>query len=326
MPAHPHLALFAARPDEAIAALGERRLITELHRWLGAACPPPPAGIGDDCAVLPPTARPRLVTVDPVIYGEHIDDRVPPTAAGAKLLKRNLSDIAAMGGRPTHAVLALALDPRVSRHWLEKFYRGLATVARAHGVQIVGGDVATHRGGFVATLTLLGEATAPAGRVLTRAGARVGDFLAVTGRLGGSLPSRRHYRFTPRLAEGAWLAARHEVRAMMDLSDGLAKDVHALMPADGEPALAAALIPRHAGCDLAAALGDGEDYELLLALAPDTDWPHLAAAWRKRFPRVPLTPIGEIVARGQRPAEAIDLSAYRGFEHFAVAPRSARRR
>jgi len=95
-------------------------------------------------------------------------------------------------------------------------------------VPIVGGDVSHQRAGIVATLTLVGEASGP--RILTRRGARAGDWIYVTGELGGSLPSRHHFRFTPRLAEGAWLARRAEVRAMMDVSDGLAKDLHALTP------------------------------------------------------------------------------------------------
>jgi thiamine-monophosphate kinase len=131
---------------------------------------------------------------------------VPARAVGAKLLKRNLSDLAAMGGRPTAAVLALTLDARVSTAWLEGFYRGLAACARRHGVPIVGGDVAQADGTSPASLTLLGTATGP--RVLTRTGARPGDWIYVTGELGGSLRLRTSFSFTPRLAEGAWLARR----------------------------------------------------------------------------------------------------------------------
>ena len=150
-------------------------------------------------------------------------------AAGAKLLKRNLSDIAAMGGRPGSAVLSLALAPATSVRWLREFYLGLAACARSHGVKIVGGDITQAPAGFFgAFLTLHGEATGP--RVLTRTGARAGDTIFVTGRLGGSRLGH-HYKFTPRLREGAWLAAQPEVMAMMDISDGIAKDIWALTPA-----------------------------------------------------------------------------------------------
>lgn len=316
---------FSERPAETIASLGEQKLLARIRRWLGAAAPASPAGMGDDCAVLAPSRRGRgaapatLVTVDPVIFGEHFDASVPPRAVGRKLLRRNLSDIAAMGGRPRAAVLALALDPRTRLDWLEAFYRGLAADARAFGVPLVGGDLATHHGGLVATLTLLGETTAPGGRALTRRGASVGDWIAVTGRLGGSLASGRHHSFTPRLAEGRWLARRPEVVALMDLSDGLAKDVHALAPAGARPLIFGELLPRHEGVDLRGALTDGEDYELLLALrATPVEARKLLTAWRRAFPRLPLTLVGQFAPRAASPAAhgALDLSAYHGFEHF----------
>ncbi len=321
---------FSEKTSETIASLGEQKLLARIRRWLGAAAPASPAGMGDDCAVLPAAKNPArsrgktgapaaLVTVDPVIFGEHFDAAVPPRAVGRKLLRRNLSDIAAMGGRPRAAVLALALDPRTRLDWLEAFYRGLAADARRFGVPLVGGDLATHRGGLVATLTLLGETTAPGARALTRSGALVSDFIAVTGRLGGSLPSGRHHSFTPRLAEGRWLARRPEVAALMDLSDGLAKDIHSLTPSGAKPLLFGELLPRHAGVDLRGALADGEDYELLVALrgTPDS-LRKLLAAWRRAFPRVPLTVVGQFAPSAADPAEhgALDLSAYHGFEHF----------
>ncbi len=311
---------FSDLPAETIAACGEQNLLARIRRWLGSAMPAAPHGMGDDCAVLPaPTrvaARRRpLVTVDPVIYREHFDDAIAPRAVGQKLLSRNLSDIAAMGGRPTAAVLALALDPRTRLDWLEGFYRGLAATARRHGVPLVGGDLATHRGGIVASLTLLGETTAP--RALTRAGARAGDFIAVTGVLGGSLASGHHWKFTPRLAEGAWLAARREVTAMTDLSDGLAKDIHSLAPPRARPLLFAELLPLRRGCAVAAALGDGEDYELLFTLrGTPAAAARLLAEWRETFPRTPLTVIGRFVDASAPTAGALDLSAHHGFEHF----------
>jgi thiamine-monophosphate kinase len=305
---------FTNRPRDSVAALGEEKLIAAIRRWLGAVSPRAPFGIGDDCAVLPASHGRQLITVDPVIFGEHFDERIPPRAVGEKLFKRNLSDLAAMGGRPTAAVVALALDPQTRARWLEEFYRGLARVARRHRVPVVGGDIAQAKGGLVASLTLLGEATGP--RVVTRTGAQVGDWIFVTGVLGGSLPSGHHWKFTPRLAEGAWLARRREVRAMMDVSDGLAKDLHALTPRRAVPALEAAALPCRTGADVRAALTDGEDYELVFAVAARADRAALARDWRKNFPRTRLTCLGRFVPAGARPAGALNLDDYRGFEHL----------
>jgi thiamine-monophosphate kinase len=305
---------FTPHATDAVSAWGEEKLIRAIRGWLGNVSPRAPFGIGDDCAVLPPSRGRQLITVDPVIYGRHFDDSVRPRDVAAKLLKRNLSDIAAMGGRPVAAVLGLTLDARVSRRWLEQFYRGLAALARKYRVAIIGGDIAQADGVVAASLTLLGEASGP--RVLTRTGARPGDWIFVTGRLGGSLASGHHFRFTPRLAEGQWLARRGEVRAMMDVSDGLAKDLHALTPAGCRPALEPACLPCRRGADVRAALTDGEDFELVLAVAGPADRAALAQAWRRSFPRTPLTCIGRFARGPKTPAGAFDLSAYRGYEHL----------
>jgi len=305
---HPFTKSFA----DSVSARGESALIRDIQRWLGPASPRAPFGIGDDCAVLPPVRGRQLLTVDPVVYGRHFDDSIPARAVGAKLLKRNLSDLAAMGGRPVAAVLALTLDARVSLRWVEGFYRGLAAAAQRYLVPVVGGDIAQADGVIVAGLTLLGAATGP--RVLTRTGAKPNDFIYVTGRLGGSLRNGHHWKFTPRLAEGAWLARRPEVRAMMDLSDGLAKDLPALTPAKTAAALDAAALPRRTGCDLSAALTDGEDYELLFTVNARTDLAALERAWRRKFPRTPLTRIGHFA--GKLPAGALNLDDYRGYEHL----------
>jgi thiamine-monophosphate kinase len=305
---------FTTRNLETVAALGEERLITAIRRWLGSASPRAPFGIGDDCAVLPGTRERQLITVDPVIFGRHFDASIPARAVGAKLLKRNLSDLAAMGGRPTAAVLALTLDARTKLAWLEAFYRGLAQAARAYGVPIVGGDIAQADGVLSASLTLLGAATGP--RVVTRTGARAGDLIYVTGRLGGSLRTGHHFRFRPRLREGAWLARRAEVRSMMDVSDGLAKDLHALTPSGTAPALVAHRLPRRAGCDVAAALTDGEDYELVFAVARDAETEVFESAWRRAFPRTRLTRIGHFARATAMPGNVIDLSALHGYEHL----------
>jgi thiamine-monophosphate kinase len=315
--------LFAKTKSGSVAALGEERLIASIRRWLGAASPRPPFGIGDDCAVLPAAKARQLITTDPVIYGRHFDEAMPPAAVGEKLLKRNLSDLAAMGAQPTVAVLALTLDPRVSRRWLEQFYRGLAAAARRWRVRIVGGDLTQAENFVGAYLTLLGRAAGP--RIVTRTGARAGDAIYVTGELGGSRLGH-DWRFTPRLAEGAWLARQPAVRAMMDVSDGLAKDLRALTPPGTRPAIDAAAVPVSAAArrlagqtkktPLQHALSDGEDYELVFALARAADPAAFGKAWRRAFPRTRLTHIGQFVRAGNLPAGAINFDDYHGYEHF----------
>lgn len=305
---------FTRDPSRSVAALGEERLILEIRRWLGSVSPRAPFGIGDDCAVLPPSRGPSLITVDPVIYPRHFNDRVAPRDVGAKLLKRNLSDLAAMGGRPTAAVLALTLDPSVKVAWLKDFYLGLAACARRYHVRIVGGDVAQADGALAASLTLLGEASGA--RTLTRQGAKRGDFIFVTGQLGRSLPTGHHFRFVPRLREGAWLAQRAEVRAMMDVSDGISKDLHALTPAGVKPALNAAAIPRRPRATLRDALTNGEDYELLFAVSGKSDTAKFRRDWMRSFPRVRLSLLGKFVAANADTAGCLQLDDYHGYEHL----------
>ena len=308
------MAPFTRRRSRSVTALGEGRLIAAIRRWLGAASPPPPGGIGDDCAVLPTLRGRPLLTIDPVIYGRHFDASVPPAAVGAKLLKRNLSDIAAMGGRPVAAVIALTLDRRVSLSWLEKFYRGLAAAALRYGVPVVGGDVAEADGALAASLALLGAASGP--RAVTRTGASTGDWIYVTGLVGDSIRSGHHHAFTPRLAEGAWLARQPAVRAMMDVSDGLAKDLRELTPRGAQPAIAADLLPRRRGASVASALGEGEDYELVFALAARAGRPAFERSWRRAFPRVRLSCIGRFAPAGKLPPGFLDLEAFPGYEHL----------
>jgi thiamine-monophosphate kinase len=313
--------IFAPSRRWSVAARGELRLIADLRRWLGDTCPKAPFGIGDDCAVLPPSRRAQLVTTDPVIYGRHFDAAVPPRAAGAKLLKRNLSDIAAMGGRPVATVVSLALAPETSVAWLRQFYLGLAACARRYRVRVVGGDVTEAPAGFFgAFLTLHGEAVGP--RVVTRHGAKPGDHIMVTGRLGGSRAGH-HFKFRPRLAEGAWLARQKEVVAMMDLSDGLAKDLKALTP----PGLVASIPPAALPISSAAravarrsrrpawvhALVDGEDYELLFVLRASLDPTKFVQRWSGKF-ATPLRAIGHF-AREVAPGH-VRWESLHGYEHL----------
>lgn len=230
---------------------------------------------GDDAAVVRFGRSDVLFKTDSVIDGVHFDGRTArPEEIGHKAIARPLSDIAAMGCLPTFAVAAVMAPRGISERYLRRLYVGMERTAAAFGTAIVGGDVSSHPGKLAVSVALLGE---PAGlRPVRRRGARVGDAIAVTGPLGGSLLGR-HLRFTPRVREGRELNRRFELHAMIDLSDGLAVDLRHLCGESGVGAVvdearipvardAARLGRRNGRPALLHALTDGEDYELLFAL------------------------------------------------------------
>jgi thiamine-monophosphate kinase len=252
-------------------------------------------GVGDDCAVWTPRSGFQLlITTDQLIEGVHYRrEAMTGRQAGARLVGRGLSDIAAMGGEPRLAFLNLAL-PRADV-WVIGFLRGFAAALHRYDVAWAGGDVSAVRGAAVASITVLGEV--PRGQALTRSGARPGDRIYVTGRLAG-MPAR----IVPRLAAGR--ALRRVASACIDLSDGLSTDLHHLCRESGAGAvIRAAAIPR-AGT-LAQALHRGEDYELLFT----------AAAAPRRIAGVPVTEIG-VITRGR--SVLLDGKPLRpgGWEHF----------
>lgn len=290
---------FSPTAETSVAAIGESELIARIGRWLGEASPPPPGGMGDDCAVLPRLPGKPLVTVDPVVYGRHFDDSVAPEAAGAKLLKRNLSDIAAMGGTPHTAVLALTLSPDMAVAWLERFIQGLGKACIHFSMTLAGGDVTGAPGQhFGAGLTLIGWAE----QAVTRLGGDIGDYVCVTGSLGGS-GLGKHAAFAPRLEEGRWLAGRPEVMAMMDVTDGLAKDLPAMLPENACAKIDTATVPLSGEAStLAATSGkpplehaccDGEDYELLVMVDGQADIDAFLVFFAAQFDTA-LTCIGQI--------------------------------
>lgn len=313
---------------DSIAQLGEVALIEKIGAWLGPVNPPAPAGIGDDCAVIePPVDAKQIITTDSVSYGQHFDDSLSAADAGAKLIKRNLSDIAAMGGTPGPAVLALLCGPDISIKWIEDFFKGVRVQCERHGVHLVGGDVSSlPPGNFSAVLTLTGSAPTPK----LRHSARLGDHIYVTGTLGGSI-LKKHYAFEPRLAQGRWLAAHPNCHAMMDLTDGLAKDLQSILPTDSSAALELDSIPISAAAQACAqtsgrsaldhAFCDGEDYELLFTLSSGTDLQAFENDWAKHFPDLILSAIGRIIEASPK-GPFIDIKTNtalpwtHGFEHL----------
>jgi thiamine-monophosphate kinase len=213
--------------------------------------------IGDDCAIVPHGREDLLLKVDMLI--EHVHFRREQRSAsdvGYRALARALSDIAAMGGRPRWALVGLALPPWATRRWVNGFYDGLLKLAASYGVEVVGGDL-SHADQLVADVFLAG--VAPRGRALRRSTAGAGDVLYVSGPLG-----HREWRFAPRLELGESLRRDRRVTACMDLSDGIALDLHRMMFASGVEARLDDL-PVAKGADLSRALHYGEDYELLFA-------------------------------------------------------------
>lgn len=280
-------------------------------------------GAGDDCAVLAdpdprPDAPPRwwLLKTDAVVEGLHFHPGEVPERVGWKAMARVLSDVAAMGGRPLAAVVTLGIDRQRPVAEVDGWYRGLGNAARQSGTVVVGGETVGCKDGAWLSVSLLGEVTPD--HLLRRDGGRPGDLLYVTGRLGGSAAGR-HLDFTPRLEQGQWLARHGGVRAMMDLSDGLARDLPRLAAASGcSFAIDPGQLPRHPSVDDAAALTDGEDYELLMAVDP-TRADDLASAWADAFPELPLTQIGRLQPASQPPRgfELLDRpGANRGWDHL----------
>lgn len=297
---------FSVRTSETVAALGEVALLRAMRDWLGKASPPPPCGMGDDCAVLKLKSGAILAKTDGVVLGRHFTADTQPGLAGAKLLKRNLSDIAAMGGTPRHALVHLLLARNTSTTWLKEFYRGLAKECLNYNVTLAGGGIAQGPDGvFAADLMLLGE-VGP--KILTRTGAKIGDALYVTGELGGSILGK-HLHFTPRLAEGQWLARQSGVRGLIDVSDGLAKDLPELLPENSDAQLDTAKLPiakdaynlsnQDGRPTIQHALIDGEDYELLFALNSREDSASFEEKWRKTF-KTRLTRIGTIITAADK--------------------------
>ncbi len=229
-------------------------------------------GPGDDCAVLAwGGGRVLLAAVDQLIGSVHYyRDTTSPEAAGRKLMCRNLSDIAAMGGVPKWALLAVAAGGRDSE-WILAFCRGAAEAGERYGVSVVGGDIAALPGeGECASLTILGEAAEK--RCILRSGAKPGDVLYVTGTLGNSLASGHHLDFDPRLEEGKFLAENGFASAMLDISDGLLLDAKRLAEASRlRLRLDPAALPLRAGATRHGAFSDGEDYELLFTVPAERE-------------------------------------------------------
>lgn len=327
--------------------LSEDQLIAAIARVLSGEEPGVVVGIGDDAAVVRPGSGETVLTTDLLVEGVHFErGTISARDLGAKAITVNVSDIAAMAASPRYALVSLAIRPDVEASWVIELYAGMREVCSEHALALVGGD--TNRAELVVlSVTVVGE-VAP-GRALTRSGARVGDALVVTGTLGGSAGGLALSRAEPKMLSQPWarglleaferpvarvgeaqVLARAGATAMMDLSDGLAKDLSRMCLASGVGALVrTADVPVAPGLEagaealgvdaLALALSGGEDYELLAAMPPDVVEP-AREELREDF-GVALAEIGEVVAAEGLVAVEADGSEHpldpAGWDHFA---------
>ncbi len=316
----------------------------EFIAWLRRRAPRRVAGlhlgIGDDAALVSVPPRQELIlTTDMSIEDVHFTSTLhSPQAVGHRALARSLSDIAAMGGTPRYALISLAISLRTKRAWLEGFFEGLFALARRFGVAVIGGDTAVVSNPLTADLIVAG--TVPRGQALRRSGARPGDRIFVSGRLGMAawglrlLPSqgrvrnplgkaalRAHLFPQPQCSLGRFLSAHRLASAAMDLSDGLSIDLRRLCDASGVGArLVADRIPTpplpETADALSLALHGGEDYQLLFTVSTAK-----TSRIPPHFGRIQLHCIGEIRAsRGINlvtPEGKVQPVAAHGFDHFS---------
>lgn len=333
-----------------MSAFTEDDLIGALRTILSDEVPGLRVGPGDDAALVDSDSGLEILTADLLVEGVHFrQETTSPRDLGYKSLTVNVSDVAAMGGRPKYALVSLAIPPDVDMSWVVELYGGLREAAGRYGLAIVGGDL-SQAGQIVISVTVTGEVAK--NRAVTRGGARPGDRVVVTGTLGAAAAGlhlaeadsrtvaeslgtawgrallEALARPVARVGEGEILAAAGAT-AMMDLSDGLAKDldrlcresevgarvdVSAIPLADGLPEIETVL-----GLDpLQMAVEGGEDYELLAALAPEAVQ-RVASRMVERF-GTPLTDIGEIVeGKGVMAVEADGTERPmepKGWDHF----------
>ncbi len=276
-------------------------------------------GPGDDCAAVDVGAkRLFLLAVDQVVSDVHYVSRsTPASAVAVKLLKRNLSDIAAMGGEPEFALLTIATGS-ADRRWITAFLSSLRKEALRYKVSICGGDISSlKKTGTVCTLTIAGWVEKD--RICLRSAAKAGDLLYATGCFGNSFKSGHHLKFIPRIDAGRFLAGRF-TRCMMDVSDGILADAQRICESSMVSLeIDTAAIPIRKGASLASALSEGEDYELIFAVKPaksarlEKEWP---------FKNIRLSRIGRFIPG--KSCRILDMNGKllvkrfkTGYEHFS---------
>ena len=227
--------------------LGEFGLIEKITSQFSKNLPAHIEGIGDDCAVIHQENRNSLlVTTDLLIENIHfLKKDISPFELGHKSLAVNISDIAAMGGKPLYAFLSIALPSHIEADWLKNYFEGFHKIAAEYTVLLLGGDTTKSLHDIVINVALVGEADPQ--KIKRRSQAKAGDYICVTDFLGDSGAGldiilknlertsleeqliKRHYLPRPHIKEGQWLAQKNEVHAMMDVSDGIDSDLKRIM-------------------------------------------------------------------------------------------------
>jgi len=302
----------------------------DFVHWLCERLPAHPrmlVGPGDDAAILRLSEQANLVaTTDMLMDGVDFElTRHDPERVGRKALAVNLSDLAAMAAAPVAALVSLALPRRGGEALAKRLYEGMLPLAAEFDCPIAGGDTNSWDGRLVISVTALGEV--PSQRRWRRSGARPGDVIVVTGSFGGSI-LRKQFEFQPRVREALWLAEQTEVHAAIDVSDGLSLDLFRLCEASGcGAAIDLATIPVAAAAEELArqnndgvqplnhALGDGEDFELILAVPLESAKVLLV----EHSLQTPLTMIGSFISDPGLFAVGEDMQFHpllpRGYEH-----------
>jgi thiamine-monophosphate kinase len=324
--------------------IGEFGLIHRIRKWINSSDPALIQGIGDDVAVIEMDKKVLLVTTDSLIEGIHFDlSWMDPYPLGRKSLAVNLSDIASMGGTPKYFLIAIGLPKNFPISFVSSFYRGLKQEAKRFQVELIGGDTSLSQK-MIINICLLGESEKK--NLLFRKGAKAGDDLCVSGRLGDAALGlkilqakmkikgseglvKKHLSPCPRVELGQTLAKYHLATAMIDVSDGLLIDTsHLLEESEVGVRIREDRIPlskpyqkwvRSFSKDpFRFALSGGEDYELLFT-TPSTMRNKVSSLARSL--KIPITRIGEILPKKDGfhiiKKDGKDYSpSHLGFEHF----------
>jgi thiamine-monophosphate kinase len=270
-------------------------------------------GSGDDCAVLKFNKdKYQLFSCDMLVEGVDFYSNEKPYLIGRKSLAVSISDIAACGGLPRYCLVSLGVTKRTSVEFTDKFLKGILDLAKEFKINIVGGDL-TRSGQLMVDVSILGVVERR--NLVLRSGAKEGDIIFVTGRLGGSI-SGKHLKFIPRVKEARFLVRNFKINAMIDISDGLAQDLgHILQESKVGANIYEDLIPLSKEArNLEDALYSGEDFELLFTVSPS----EAKKIIRRRS--VSFKPIGEIIKRNR--LTLVDkkgkenIICLKGFRHF----------
>lgn len=308
--------------------IGEFEIISQISSQV--TVPKGFTGIGDDCAIIPQeSGMSTLISTDMLIEGTHfLFDSITAYQLGWKSLAVNLSDIAAMGGKPLSSFLSLGLNDKINSAWVSEFIRGYNDLSKIYNCPLLGGDTTKSNSQVCINVTILG--TCVAGREIKRLGSKDGDLICVTGSLGDSAAglklildstqesyfTDKHYFPIPRVREGQILAETAGVHSMMDISDGIGSDLRHILKASNKSAIVdCKSIPispqlknlcKEKGWDaLDFALNGGEDYELLFTMSADSN------------PSIPYYTIGQVVNDNNNDIiwQGTDKD-YTGFRHF----------